>query len=290
MPFSNYMLRTRHFLKTLRSYGRACLLWPIGYMYCSPGLGGRRLVLHFELPARKPTRKWSYSTRKGNVMKGQQNAVSWLVLSVLLFCQAGCTDTGQWAIGAKGGTLGIGGELTKKVATDINTRAGFNMLDFSFDDDVAGIEYDFDMGLRSFSALVDWHIFDGPFRITGGVLSMDNEFDLDTLVNQNVRIGDNTYTPAQVDRLSGRVDIEGIAPYIGIGWGNPVGRGRRWGFYSDFGVAFAHSPDVTLRATGMMAGDPTFQGDLAKEERDIQDDMDALEFYPVLSAGLYIRF
>lgn len=223
-------------------------------------------------------------------MKGKRNAIVWLVLSILLFCQAGCTDTGQWAIGAKGGTLGIGGELTKKVATDINTRAGFNMLDFSFDDDVAGIEYDFDMDLRSFSVLLDWHIFDGPFRITGGVLSMDNEFDLDTLVNQNVTIGDNTYTPAQVGRLSGRVDIEGLAPYIGIGWGNPVGRGRRWGFYSDFGVAFANSPDVTLRATGTMAGDPTFQGDLAKEERDIQDDMDALEFYPVLSAGLYFRF
>ena len=224
------------------------------------------------------------------MMTSKRHAILWPVLLVFLCCGPGCTDTGQWAIGAKGGTLGIGGELTKKVATDINTRVGFNMLDFSFDDDIDDIEYDFDMDLRSFSALVDWHIFDGPFRITGGVLSMDNQFDLDALINQNVTIGDNVYTPAQVGRLSGEVDIEGMAPYIGIGWGNPVGRGRRWGFYSDFGVAFANTPDVALRANGTLAGDPTLQADLAKEARDIQDDMDALEVYPVLSAGIYIRF
>lgn len=223
-------------------------------------------------------------------MKSKLNAVSWLVLSVLLCYGAGCTDTGQWAIGAKAGTLGLGGELTKRVASDINTRIGFNMLDYSFDDDVAGIEYDFGLGLRSFSALLDWHIFDGPFRITGGILSMDNRFDLDSLVNQNVTIGDNTYTPAQVGTLSGRVDIEGVAPYIGIGWGNPVGRGRRWGFYSDLGVAFANSPDVVLRANGTLAADPAFQADLAKEARDIKDDLDDLEIYPVLSLGLYVRF
>ncbi|MFC1637046.1 hypothetical protein ACFL5Z_19670 [Planctomycetota bacterium] len=223
-------------------------------------------------------------------MKSKLNAVLWMVLSIFLCCGAGCTDSGQWAIGAKAGTLGIGGELTKKVATDINIRVGFNMLDYSFDDDIADIEYDIGLDLRSLSALVDWHIFDGPFRITGGVLSMGNQFDLDALINQNITIGDNTYTPAEVGRLSGRVDIEGAAPYIGIGWGNPVGRGRRWGFYSDFGVAFASSPDVVLRATGTMAGNPAFQADLAKEAQDIKDDLEDLEVYPVLSAGLYFRF
>jgi hypothetical protein len=81
-----------------------------------------------------------------------------------------------------------------------------------------------------------------------------------------------------------------MAPYIGIGWGNPVGRGRRWGFYSDMGVAFADSPDVVLRSNGTLAGDPTFQTDLAKEAKDIKDDLDSLEIYPVLSIGLYIRF
>lgn len=223
-------------------------------------------------------------------MKSKRNAVLWLVLSNLLCCGVGCSDTGQWAIGAKSGTLGIGGELTKKVATDINARVGFNMLDYNFDGDIAGIEYDLGLDLRSFSALVDWHIFDGPFRITGGILSMNNELDLDTVFNQSVTIGDTTYTSTEVGTLSGRMDLDGVAPYIGIGWGNPVGRGRRWGFYSDFGIAFGNSPDVVLHATGTRAGDPTFQADLAEEARDIEDDLDFLKFYPVMTAGLYFRF
>jgi hypothetical protein len=90
--------------------------------------------------------------------------------------------------------------------------------------------------------------------------------------------------------MTGKVDLKGMAPYIGIGWGNLIGRGRRWGFYTDLGVAFADSPDVVLRANGTMAADPTFQADLAKEARDIQDDLDDLEVYPVISVGLYFRF
>jgi hypothetical protein len=223
-------------------------------------------------------------------MKTRFKTVLWLVLSVLLCYGAGCADTGQWAIGAKIGTLGVGGELTKKVATDINARVGFNTLDYSFDDDIADIEYDLGLGLRSFSALIDWHIFDGPFRITGGVLSMDNELDMDTLVNQNITIGNHSYTPAEVGTLSGKVDVKGAAPYIGIGWGNPVGRGRRWGFYSDLGVAFTDSPDVVLRANGTLAADPTFQADLVEEAKDIIDDLEDLQVYPILSTGLYFRF
>ena len=223
-------------------------------------------------------------------MMNRFKTVVWLVLVMVLCYGAGCADTGQWAISAKGGTLGLGGELTHRIATDINTRVGFNMLDYSFDDDVAGIDYDFGLHLRSFSALVDWHIFDGPFRITGGILSMNNELDLDTVFNQSVTIGDTTYTATEVGTLSGKMDLDGVAPYIGIGWGNPVGRGRRWGFYSDFGIAFGNSPDVVLHATGTRAGDPTFQADLAEEARDIEDDLDFLEFYPVMTAGLYFRF
>ena len=65
-------------------------------------------------------------------------------------------------------------------------------------------------------------------------------------------------TDTRVGTMSGRGDINGAAPYIGIGWGNLIGRGRKWGFYSNFGVAFTNSPDVVLRADGTQAADPAF--------------------------------
>ena len=225
------------------------------------------------------------------MIRQELNAVLLVAVSSVLLCfGAGCADSGQWSIGAKAGTLGVGPELTKRIAIDINARVGFNMLDYDFDADAAGIDYDFDLKLRSFSALVDWHIFDSPFRITGGLLSMDNQLDLDAVPDLDITIGDHTYTAAEVGTLSGRVKSDGVAPYLGIGWGNLIGQGRRWGFYSDFGLAFGRTPDVTLRANGTIAGNPAFQADLAKEQKDIQDDMDIFKLYPVISLGIFVRF
>ena len=47
---------------------------------------------------------------------------------------------------------------------------------------------------------------------------------------------------------------------------------------------------MVLRANGTMAADPGFQADLAREAKDIQDDLDDLEVYPVLSVGIFFRF
>lgn len=49
-------------------------------------------------------------------------------------------------------------------------------------------------------------------------------------------------------------------------------------------------PDIDLFATGPIASDPTFQAHLAEEERGIQDELDILKFYPVLSISLVYRF
>ena len=119
---------------------------------------------------------------------------------------------------------------------------------------------------------------------------MDHTLDLDATPSGNVNIGDTDYTPAQVGTLSGDVEIDGIAPYIGIGWGDPMDRSKRWGFYCDFGVVFTDSPDVTLSANGTLASDPAFQANLAKERNEIEDDLEPFKFYPVISLGVYYRF
>jgi hypothetical protein len=87
--------------------------------------------------------------------------------------------------------------------------------------------------------------------------------------------------------LKGEVDFRPVAPYIGIGWGNALGKEERWGILTDLGIAFTGLPDIELSATGP---DPTIQAEIAKEERDIQDELDAFKFYPVLSISLFYRF
>ena len=214
-----------------------------------------------------------------------------LVLSVLLSCGAGCADLGGLAIAGKAGTLGLGGELATGITQNVNARVGMNMLGFDVEEDIDDVEYDIGLDFSSFSALVDWHVFDGSFRITGGVVSMNHELDLEGTgaPGETVEIGDGTYTWANVGILSGSVEIDDLAPYVGIGWGDLLSARKRWGFYFDLGVVFTGSPDVTYTATG--AGTtPGLPADLAKERDDIKEELEVFEFYPVISLGLFFQF
>ena len=224
--------------------------------------------------------------------KGLQNTLL-LVFSLLTAFAAGCEDSGGLAVAGKAGTLGYGGELTTAISSDVNARIGINTLDLDFDGDIADIDYDFELDLSSFSALVDWFVFDGPLRITGGLVSVDHELDLSAggLPGELEGIGDGTYDWADVGTLSGSASVDGVAPYVGIGWGNIMDKSRRWGFYSDLGIIFTQSPDVTLSATGTPAGLPAgLPADLEKERKNIEEDLEPFRYYPVLSVGLFIRF
>ena len=223
-------------------------------------------------------------------MRTKSHAILLLIVSVLLSCGAGCSDSGGLAISGKAGTLGLGGELTTGITSNVNARVGLNTLDFDYDDEFDNVEYDVGLDFSSFSALVDWYLFDSSFRISGGLISMDHTLNLDATPSESVDIGDGTYTSAEIGTLSGDADIDGVAPYIGIGWGDPMNPDKKWGFYCDFGVAFTDSPDVSLAANGTLASDPTFQANLAKERQKIEDDLEPFEFYPVLSLGIFFRF
>lgn len=223
-------------------------------------------------------------------MEKKMSAILLLVSSALLCYCSGCADSGGLAIAGKASTLGLGGELTTGITSNVNARVGFNTFDMDFEDDFDDIEYDLGLDFSSVSALVDWYVFNDNFRISGGIISIDHKIDLDATPTVSEEIGDVTYTPTEIGTLFGDVEVDDLAPYVGIGWGDALDPGRRWGFYCDFGVAFTSSPDVDLSANGTLAADSTFLANLEKERKDIEDDLDIIKFYPVLSIGLYYRF
>ena len=220
-------------------------------------------------------------------MRMKLNAILLLILAILLSCGAGCTDTGRYALSAKGSTLGLGGEFTTGVIPKVNARVGINTLNFDYDGDLEDVEYELGLDFFSITGLVDWYVFDGSFRLSAGILSMDHEITLDAIPTADEDIGDTTYTPKDIGTLSGCIEIDQVAPYVGIGWGNPLTSSRRWGFTCDFGVAFISSPDVSLSATGPAAG---LAKDLAKEKADIEDELDPFKYYPVIALSFFYRF
>jgi hypothetical protein len=225
-------------------------------------------------------------------MGKKRKVILLLILSVLLSCGAGCQDSGKYAVSAKAGTLGLGGEFTTGVTSNVNARVGLNMLDFDIDEqELEDIEYDIGLDFSSFSALADWHVFNGSFRISGGIISMDNQIDMEArgASGETVEIGDEEYFWDEIGKLNGSIENDGVAPYVGIGWGNPLTSSRRWGFTCDFGVAFTSSPDVSLAATGD-ALPPGFDEELAKVQTDIEDVFDEFKLYPVIALSFFYRF
>jgi len=217
-----------------------------------------------------------------------------IVLSVMFLILLSSGRAGavldDWAIGAKAGTLGLGGELTTDIVPGLNLRGGVQWFSLDLDAEFEDIDYNVDVDLLNPLLLLDWYPFGGSFRLSGGILFNQSDVDLRATPSEPVEIGGTTYTPAEVGTLRGQSDFNPIVPYVGIGWGNAVGRSKRLGLAMDLGVAFIGSPGVNLSATGSFASDPTFQAHLAQEEEDIEDDLSDFKFYPVLSLTLYYCF
>jgi hypothetical protein len=220
----------------------------------------------------------------------RSTAVLAVASMTLIMATVAVADDGRFAIAGRAGTLGLGGEVSVNIFQDFNFRAGFGAFSFDYDNSINDIDYNFNVDLRTAPLMVDWYPFHNAFHLTGGIVLNGTDINFIGRSSTTVTIGDQTYSADQAGDLRGTVDFRRVAPYVGIGWGNPFGQSNRLGLLCDLGVAFTGSPDVSLRATGPFANDPTFQANLAKEQRDIQGKVDKYKFYPVLSVSLYFRF
>jgi hypothetical protein len=212
------------------------------------------------------------------------------VMTMLAVCGRAGAALDEWALGLKTGTLGIGGELTTNLASNVNLRGSIQWFALDFEAEFDDVDYDVDVEFLNPLLLADWYPFSGGFRLSGGVLFNGTDISLDATSSESIEIGGETYSPDEIGTLRGESDFEDIAPYIGIGFHNPLSRDGHWGFTADIGVAFIGSPNVNLKVTGPFADDPGLQADLAEEEAKIEDDLDKVRFFPVLSATLYYRF
>ena len=196
-------------------------------------------------------------------------------------------------ITAKAGTLGLGADLTLGLASKLNTRAGINALNYKFDvggdgEDADTEEIQSEIDWQSIMAVLDWHPWEGGFRLSAGVVFNNNEVLLSADVNESIEIGDSEYT---ITDLAGKVTFDDVVGYVGIGYGNAVGEDGHWHFAWDLGVMFQGAPEVTIEAT---ASNPVIQNmlnaDIERETDDWEEDLEVFDMYPVLSFGISYSF
>lgn len=198
-------------------------------------------------------------------------------------------EEGSLAVGVSGGTLGIGPEISWRFSEHAGLRASGGFFDASRNDELDDIEYDGDLKLNSFGAMLDWYPFGGGFRLSAGARINNNEIDLEGTPTTTVEIGDEEFTPAEIGTLSGTVKTKNLAPAFSLGYGAKLARGLAFTF--ELGVMMQGSPRIeNLTATGLLAEDQDFLDQLALEEQRAEEDADDFKLWPIIQLGLVYRF
>lgn len=235
---------------------------------------------------------------------------SLLVAAVLASGPAFAANDNSSAIGLRAGSGGLVVEYAHRLNDYVDLRGGyaFGSLGRDFDED--GIDYDGDIRFSAAQAMIDIKPFAGGFRVSAGLYSSAPEVTLETVGdNDQYEIGGREYTAT--GRLDGDIDFGSAAPYLGLGWGGTTG-GNGFGLSFDAGVMFAQTPSVALTAEGracdstLIACDPAgvtgfdvqsndpraqaFRNELANEADEVEQDIEDLRYWPVISLGLHYRW
>ena len=220
-------------------------------------------------------------------------------LPYLTFLLSSVATAADFAVGGQVGTLGLGVELTAGLGPQVNARLGGH---FGSHDDrrvADDIEYDATADVRAGKALLDWHPGGGSFRLSGGAVFNGNEVEGESLPPASgfYEIGDVQVPVALLGTLRGQVEWDSVAPYAGLGFGNPFGGDGGWSFAFDLGVIFQGEPQVTLTpifSPGSPLDNPVgralLRTQLDEEERNLEEEFSDFDLYPVLAFGVSYRF
>lgn len=201
------------------------------------------------------------------------------------------------AIGLRAGTVGTGLEFDVG-NRDFAGRFGYSFLNYDYTLDDTDIRYDTKLKINNASALFDWYVAKGGFHLSLG--GMGGGVKLGTTGRPSggsYELNGHIYPSSQVGSITGRIKFgNSFAPYLGLGWGNPVGTSGRVRFLFDVGAIYGGTPSVSLNVT---CGPAAPQGssactrlkqDALVEERDLRDDVGLVKWYPVINFGVSYRF
>ncbi len=199
------------------------------------------------------------------------------------------TNTNNWDTGLRISTLGAGAELGYKLNDNFRIRLVGQGFKYSTDYTDTDLTYDGDLDLLTIGPMLDWHPWGGSFKLSGGLFYNGNEVSMTAKPTSDVKIGDNTYSPSDIGTVDMKVDFNSVAPYLGFGWGNAF-KGSNWTFNFEMGAMYQGEGDLSYSTNGAAVNNAAFQADIAKEQDELQDEINKYKFYPVITLGLTYSF
>lgn len=196
--------------------------------------------------------------------------------------------TQDFAAALKLSTTGISAEAIRSFGPKFNARLGFSFFSYSIKGvgaDKDDFSYDAKLGLFSISALADYFPFERGLKLTAGLFINLNKFEANMKPAKSYTVGGDIYTPDLLGTMNANISFNKIAPYIGIGFGNPTAGSRGLGFSFDIGTIYQGAPKAKLSATGLI--EPSAS---PEQQEKFENNLSWFKWYPVLSFGITYKF
>jgi hypothetical protein len=206
-------------------------------------------------------------------------------------CAHAATPLSEVAFGPVVGTSGVGLQVSAPLWPKyLNITTGFSTLGVGYNVSVAGLNYHGKLNMGGVPVYLSVFPFAGNFDLDGGLFINNNRFSAvaDEPAGGSYTINGHVYSAAEVDTVSGGSHFNQVAPYVGIGWGDPF-LGGKWTFTANAGVILEGGAKVRLSSPGA-AGNPTVKADLGAEQHLINHDVSFLTVWPVVNLGVVYRF
>ncbi len=194
------------------------------------------------------------------------------------------------------GTNGANVNVQLQLNPFVTVRGGYNYFEFELTNvEWDDIKYDVELDFSQPAAFVDLHPFMNGFTVTGGYMIGERSLEFTSTPTQPVEIGGVFFTPEQVGELVGSGNFGSDALYGGIGWDTTTRGVMPMSFVVRLGVILTDPPEIDIFSQGGLGDtDPNLRAfldqQLAIEAQQVEDDLENLRYYPVLSIGFGIGF
>lgn len=227
----------------------------------------------------------------------------------------------RYAIGGSVSPLGPGVQVTAYVNRHLNLRATGNGFSYNTNFSTNGFNANAKLNLASAGISGDIYPFRAGFRISPGVLFVNNNGLTATSTvapGTSFTLNGDTFYSASANSETGATPLNANASLglhttrpsftITAGWGNTIPRkGGHWSFPFEIGAAFIGSPALKANLNGWACYDQAqtectnvasttdpialqIQGDLTAQLAKWNNDLNPLKEYPILSFGVAYSF
>lgn len=216
----------------------------------------------------------------------------------LLFAgAAGLAQAEGYAVGGVVGLDGVGVEFSNALTESFNVSMSYAAGKINSTRSISDISYRADASLGGVGLKASYFPFaSSGFHATAGFLLNNTEIDAEAQSDGGVYyINDNTYPANAVGSMKAKIQFPSSSPYLGIGWGNPVRSGSRLNVTFDIGVQYLKSINASLTASCNNSVINQLQctqlkNDVALEERQLQDEVNKISWWPTARVGVHYQF